>query len=81
MKIIKVGKGYNWTRVKCPQCESKLEIEESDVFLRKSRDSEGALEDNGYVTCPLCKKTFRVETPLSVVESRKELEKFRDHDL
>lgn len=80
MKIIERGKG-DWKRVKCPHCKSKLEASASDVFLTEGHDELGGSEDVAKVRCPVCERSFSVDVPSDVIESRKELEKMRDHDL
>ena len=80
MKILKRGDG-DWRRVKCPHCRSKLQIGTSDVFLVQGRDGDGGQEDVSKVRCAVCERSFSVDAPGDVVESRKELEKLRDHDL
>lgn len=80
VKILEHGKG-DWHRVKCPHCKSKLQIDESDVYLRDERDEDGALESVARVTCAACHEGFRVNVPGKVIDSRIESERRSDHDL
>lgn len=85
MKIISRGTG---NQVKCARCLSILEVDESDLYLKKNthHDYDGDEEDNYqvFVNCAVCKNQIPVGGSYGDSGSRRrllEIQKRSDHDL
>lgn len=74
MKIVD-DKTAGWTMaVRCEDCGSTLEIEETDVRIGEFGSWDGPGERLPYVVCSVCKRDVRVQVPSWVY--RRALDRF-----
>lgn len=62
MKVLKKADVSDWTyKHKCVNCDSELEVEESDIIHRHyDGDMREASYDTYSAKCPVCNKTFSI---------------------